>query len=410
MPSETTTRRRSLPLVKGGTTGLYDGDRLLFKTDTVVDLSGTQETVSEGHQVSLLGKTDADIGGDFETFKSEVAYLSHPYKDVRVPGGFSRRFTGSITPLYARPLRKDEMPLSSHQELVAKGATAVSRCSPVDRRAELLTSAAETLKEGLPSLLGSNLWKDRTRIAKGAGSEYLNAQFGWVPLYGDIVNSAISFRKSAEIIRQLKRDSGRVVRRTYSFPVERETQIIFDESSGDAGTRILGGNFTTDFWSGSLSGRHTHTREITRKTWFSGAFTYHVPIDDTQLGKVMSAYVMMDNLYGTAITPEVVWNLTPWSWATDWFANTGDVLANVSSSLVYGQVLKYGYLMEQTTVIDRFSCRSDTFRGGEGPYSAVVKSIHKRRIKANPFGFGVDFGELNAYQLSILAALGMSRR
>lgn len=302
------------------------------------------------------------------------------------------------------------MPLSTHNELVAKGATAISRCSPVDQRAELLTSVSETLKDGLPALLGSSLWKDRTRIAKGAGSEYLNAQFGWIPLLGDITDAAISFRKSAELIRQLKRDSGRVVRRTYTFPVERDTQTIIDESGDGVGTKILGGNFTTDFWSGELSGQRTHIREITRKTWFSGAFTYHVPIDDTQMGRVMSAYQMMDYLYGSAITPEVVWNLTPWSWATDWFANMGDVLSNVSNSMLYGQVLKYGYLMEQTTVIDRFSVTSNTFRGGPGPYNGVVKSIHKRRIRANPFGFGVAFGELNAYQLSILAALGMTRR
>ena len=207
----------------------------------------------------------------------------------------------------------------------------------------------------------------------------------------------------------MRKDSGKVVRRGYRFPLEHDTETIVDRSGGSVGTEILGGNFTTDFWSGALSGHRTHIREITRKTWFSGAFTYHVPIDDSQLGKVMSAYQMMDYLYGSAITPEVVWNLTPWSWATDWFANTGDVLSNVSNSMLYGQVLKYGYLMEQTTVLDRFSCESDTFRAGPGPYTAVVKSIHKRRIRANPFGFGVAFGELNAYQLSILAALGMSR-
>lgn len=402
-------RQRTFPQFKEGSTSLYDGDRLLFKTDSRHDLSGRQETVSEGHQVSLLGKTDADIGGDFETYRSEVVYLSHPNIQVVVPGGFTRKYSGPVIPLGVRALRKDELPLSSHQELVAKGATAISRCSPVDQRAELLTSVSETLKDGLPALLGSSLWKDRTRIAKGAGSEYLNAQFGWIPLLNDITDAALSFRKSAELIRQLRKDSGKVVRRGYRFPLEHDTETIVDRSGGSVGTEILGGNFTTDFWSGALSGHRTHIREITRKTWFSGAFTYHVPIDDSQLGKVMSAYQMMDYLYGSAITPEVVWNLTPWSWATDWFANTGDVLSNVSNSMLYGQVLKYGYLMEQTTVLDRFSCESDTFRAGPGPYTAVVKSIHKRRIRANPFGFGVAFGELNAYQLSILAALGMSR-
>jgi hypothetical protein len=134
-----------------------------------------------------------------------------------------------------------------------------------------------------------------------------------------------------------------------------------------------------------------------------------MPASDTQIGKLVSAYQMADHLYGVGLTPELLWNLTPWSWATDWFANTGDILANVSDMALYGQILRYGYVMEKTTILDR---RKITGRLKGQPlttYESVVKTTIKRRIRANPFGFGVSFNSLNGYQLGILAALGMSK-
>lgn len=411
MPANVTIRKRTLPNPqKGERKYQYPGESsMIIYPETHNDLAGTQRTVSEGHQVSLLGESDLDIGGEFQTFKSEVISVGGGSVDSGI--GWSRK--GPTWPAGTRTLREDEVPLRSIHELNALGATAVSRCSPVNSNAELLTSLSETLKDGLPSIPGISTWKDRAALSKGAGSEYLNAQFGWIPLVDDIKSVVSSYKTAAKTIKQFKRDAGRNVRRRYEFPLEEKTEILESKKGNNVGAMINGPadpTYTYYFKDLDFPGSYEHQRTTTVKTWFSGAFTYHLPADDTQIGKMMNAYVMADRLYGTGLTPDVLWNLTPWSWATDWFANTGDVLTNVSNASLYGQIMRYGYLMEKTTIIDHRKLDSPSYKGGGGSTQSIVKTVVKRRIAANPFGFGITFDGLDAYQLSILAALGITRR
>jgi hypothetical protein len=64
--------------------------------------------------------------------------------------------------------------------------------------------------------------------------------------------------------------------------------------------------------------------------------------------------------------------------------------------------------MEKTTIKDRRFLDLTSFSGGKR-IESVVKTTVKRRIRANPFGFGVTYDGLDAYQMSILAALGITR-
>lgn len=411
--ADITVRKRSLPLFYPGKFRSFDASgNPVSSIDGVGDMSGIQRTVSEGHQVSLLGKSDRDVGGDFDTYKSEVVYLSHPDMQLSTGSvGSHKTYEGPIFMSGTRALKASEITslYTSVNSLNAKGATAIARCSPVSSQSELLTSAAETLKDGLPALAGVTTWKNRTQLAKGGGSEYLNAQFGWLPLVSDVRDAVDAFKSTAKILNQMKRDSGRNVRRRYEFPIERTSEILIDRNDSTAftaavGTAPLGSSFYT-----SNAGQQFHLRETTRSVWFSGAFTYHMPSSDTQIGKLVSAYQMADHLYGVGLTPELLWNLTPWSWATDWFANTGDILANVSDMALYGQILRYGYVMEKTTILDHRIVTGRLINKPVTPYRSIVKTTIKRRIRANPFGFGVSFNSLNGYQLGILAALGMSK-
>jgi len=409
-------RQRALPRsIKGHHRYVFNGSTL---TDERREFSvdGTQRTVSEGHPVSQLGKTDDDIGGDFETFKSEVPWISHPSATVRADGnpylGEFFEYEGGLIPSLSTPLKREAFDLRSSAQLNALGSTAIARCSPVNSHSELLTSLSETLKDGLPAIPGISQWRQKTAIAKGAGSEYLNAQFGWVPLVNDIRSATAAARDAAKLLRQFQRDAGRSVRRTYEFPRETDltTTTVYDGPY--ASNYLNAGGFDPlhpRYFPGGESGRYKVTREFDRKVWFSGAFTYHMPANDTQVGKFMSALQQYDLLFGVVPTPDVIWNLTPWSWATDWFANTGDVLTNVSNAMLYGQVLRYGYLMEKTTIKDRHVLELPGFIGPQR-IESVVKTTVKRRIRANPFGFGITYDGLDGYQLSILAALGMTRR
>ena len=123
-------------------------------------------------------------------------------------------------------------------------------------------------------------------------------------------------------------------------------------------------------------------------------------------------------LFGLNPTPSLLWEVLPWSWLIDWFSNVGDVVSNMSSNAVDNLVAHYAYVMRtqtvQTTYTAYYKCDTGTTgaykcSGGEGTCTATKLTVTKSRAKATPYGFGVSFGGLSAYQVSILGALGMSR-
>jgi hypothetical protein len=149
-----------------------------------------------------------------------------------------------------------------------------------------------------------------------------------------------------------------------------------------------------------------------RHTWFSGAFTYHLPIGYKSRVGLVSAAAKAGPLLGIELTPETVWNASPWTWAVDWFSNAGDVISNLSDWAVDGLVLKWGYIMEHTLQSVTY-----TLVGGcrYKPYGLTFASPvtawkeTKRREKATPFGFEISWLGMSPRQLAISAALGITR-
>jgi hypothetical protein len=148
--------------------------------------------------------------------------------------------------------------------------------------------------------------------------------------------------------------------------------------------------------------------------WFSGAFVYHLPQSffADLYSPFASDFQRVSHLFGLELTPDVLWELTPWSWAVDWFSNVGDVIHNVSAWANDGLVMKYGYIMEYSFVQDTYTFVGPTnvvggFAGRPPNLTLVVET--KVRKKANPFGFGLTMSGLSTVQKSILAAVGLSR-
>lgn len=101
-------------------------------------------------------------------------------------------------------------------------------------------------------------------------------------------------------------------------------------------------------------------------------------------------------------SPELVWELTPYSWLSDWCTSFGSVVHNITRATLDGTIMKYGYVMRERTIT-----KSYTLSNGLG-YGNLVYSI-KQRQPANPFGFGITFESLSPRQLAILGALGMTK-
>jgi hypothetical protein len=116
-----------------------------------------------------------------------------------------------------------------------------------------------------------------------------------------------------------------------------------------------------------------------------------------------------DLLLNLSLTPELLWNLAPWSWVADYFANIGDVMTNVSYFSQDNLLLRYGYVMKTLKRSNVYTATGTI--PGYGPTSTSLETgfVYKQRVKATPYGFGFNTGGLNNSQWAILVALGIAR-
>jgi hypothetical protein len=378
-----------------------------------------QVTESEGHPFqNHFGKSD--VGGPFLTVKTETTGYVGPVVTLYNPDGL-HKIVGTLRNPQS-PTRSSEAQqyydfeidnswLSEPPDLNEKGATAIALCAPTNPLVQLNTTLAETFKEGLPKLLGVPTWRDRAKRFHGLGTgEFLNAEFAWKPLISEIGETAKLVHDFAKLCEQYKRDEGRLVRRQFHFDVERSEETA--KGTSNAYPRIGPGSANTSA-GGSASTGNVGIQFITeRKTWFSGAFRYHIP--DSIIGNIIGAATgaseFTQNLLGDSLTPELLWELTPWSWAIDYFSNAQQVITNLQNIELYGLFMAYGYLMDETIKKTIYTWQTATF--GSPNITApeyTHTTVSKRRVKANPYGFGVSFSDLSPEQLAILAAAGISR-
>jgi len=114
-------------------------------------------------------------------------------------------------------------------------------------------------------------------------------------------------------------------------------------------------------------------------------------------------------ILGVGLTPDTVWNLNPWTWAADWFANTGDLMTNVSNMGQDGLLMQYGYQMAEETVKTYTVARLASIPSASATTTRTRIQKRAKRIPSSPYGFGVTLSTLSARQLAIIAALGLGR-
>ena len=400
---------------EGVSSQIYNGQNLgsSYNRGTIM---GKQTTVSEGHPVSRLGDYDSrtgryeDVGGNFTTSKEEYdPGNSRGWSLYRKKGLYQYYYGGPIlanstsgSSLFSPGKWFSSQGPSTVSVLDGLGTTAIARTIPTNPVADSATFIGE-LREGLPSLVGAQVLK-RPRPGS-TGSEYLNWQFGIMPLIGDFQKFAKAYKTSDKVLKQLRRDSGRIVRRRYSFP---DVRILLEDS--EAGNSYPHPALDSNLYAGG-GVRRIHT-ELRRKTWFSGAYTYYLPKEDDLFGRYSAWLAQANKLLGIRLTPETFWDLTPWSWAVDWFSNTGDVFHNLGAFANDGLLLRWGYIMEETTIVSSYSWSGVVYIDNQPTTistNEVFTKTWKVRRKATPFGFGLNFSGFTPRQLAIIAALGISR-
>ncbi len=371
-------------------------------------LKFVERTSTSGHPgFSILGG-QTDVGGDFSTIKVR-SIVNHTPGIFHGLSTFGSRYIGPAWPdsptnigNYALSL----VPFSSDASLMQKGTTAIARCLPTNPVVDGATAIGE-LKHGVPKLIGRDLFKSHFKDYRKYGSEYVNYEFGWKPIVSDLMKTAKAVTESEKILTQLQQDSGKNVRRKYAFQDEVETKTW---TVGNIYSYLPGGIvLSTQQYDGP--GTATVTQTVTTRTWFKGCFTYHLNLGSTLPDRLMRQAAEARKLYGLEITPELAWNLTPWSWALDWQGTIGDVLHNVGRFSQDGLVMRYGYIMQtKTAEVDIVLQRGAPVTAlNNGPLHMTVTAESLIRRRATPFGFGFDMTALNGRQSAILGALGMSR-
>lgn len=276
------------------------------------------------------------------------------------------------------------------------GATAISRVQPTSPVFEGATAVAELLSErkffAIPGRAG------------GPSGEYLNYQLGIAPTVSAVTDLREAMQSSEKVIAQLERDSGKLIRRRYYFPDEIETSRSDVSREGHAPPFDVWNSILTPDSGSTLT---TVTRRTTKR-WFSGAFTYYLP-----KGGWRRTLDELDAVYGIKPGIDTGWELIPFSFVADYFVNAGDVLSNMNAFASDGLVMPYGYMMITQKVETEYTLRRqmyiDNTLAMRTVRGRIVKTTLQRR-RANPFGFGISDNDLSLRQMSILAALGISRK
>lgn len=375
----------------------------LFKPSTH-NYKGRQKTVSSGHHKNRSGKYDS--GGPFFTNRIDPGFTPRSVSLLAKGSSGWRKYDGPITMRIPDTGYSGFTPPSEDDLYLDKvGAEAISIVDPTNPNASTGVALGEILHDRRLSLPFISAWRRRTEVAQAAGSEYLAAQFGWLPLLSDVKNTAQSIRDGNTILQNYRAASGTLVHREFAF----DDIVTESESVINAGTRC---NYSASSNVVAFNGSPvplTQRSVTTKKRWFSGSFTYAAN-QASPLGKCLGVGSEIDKLFGLTLTPDVLWELTPWSWAIDWFSNAGNVLSNVTSFGLAGLVMKYGYIMEETSTVNTYSMPATGLAGVTGtPPDAIVTNVTKRRRQADPFGFGVGWEGLSPTQLAITAALGITR-
>lgn len=332
----------------------------------------------------------------------------------------------SVVPSIA-PGIKDWRYLSPSSDLESYGALAYTQASPLSDEFSLPAFVGE-LREGLPSLIPivfakntagwSQAFKARLRDAKNAGSDYLNVQFGWIPLVNDVISIATALAKATVALTAMDE-----IHRYRELPINDVTSIWENGRRGDYCSHPT---FPADLVStlqltspitgaSALKGTSTYIQNRYSRMWFEGNFV-RLPKASLGLDRHMDQF---DWLIKTDLTPSDLWQIAPWSWLVDWFIDIGGLIDAFQTGTSNRILSTYAYAMceERTTtavVLRNISpdFATNTVRSWDGPkdYSCHYQAHRKRRIRANPFGFILNPSvNLNVAQLAIMAALGLTK-
>lgn len=379
-----------------------------------------------------MGMTPFDIGNPFWSERIELTRPTFEQPPDRL--GASNSYRLPIGPLYpdvdtfnyAQSFAKTAPGSCDNEgvafgDMVTYGSAGIKRAMPGVPPISMFQILGE-LREGLPRIPGSTLFdwklvshtlrKDPSRIkhlfSKGSparkgtsklsasGSEYLNVMFGILPGAQSVIDLIDISQNYPALAKQFYNNANLSTRRhrvLRDFDTEDITVLDrFPFPQADVYQPV-----------GKLETRtNTHL-----KVWVDSSWSPRPAY--TALASWLSGMPSWVTTLGLLPNAANLWELIPFSWLVDYFTNAGVVLSNLSYMGVTGLGMDYAYAMATKTTTTRWTWT--------GPYlgkpirTAMTRYVEThQRIRATPFGFGLNPASLTGSQLAILTALGISRR
>lgn len=389
-PAQVTTSYRT----RGRT---LSADDVLFKGGT---LGGNFKAIKEANPV---GPSSYDRGHTFNTINYKRILL-RPLEYVVAGGAYYKGpFTSDSRFHSSRGATYPEVGNAPDKEHY--GTLAINRSIPTKSPANLAEALIEIKREGIPRLIGETV--ARKPGIPSIGSEYLNSEFGWKPIFRDLLETAHAILNAEKLFKQYERDSGRPIRRSRGFAPVINT-IEYPAKAGQL--RLPNSTAITNMFFNAGAGTLREVLETRIDYWFKGCFSYYLP--PNQWGGGLERDVERAKwLLGLDINSSVLWEVLPWSWLSDWMANVGVIISNQEAFRSDGLVLRYGYLMCKTTSERTVTLENVRYKSGAhvGPVSTVFRTIRKERVRATPYGFGLYPTSFTTRQWAILGALGLSK-
>jgi hypothetical protein len=290
----------------------------------------------------------------------------------------------------------------SDNEVKNKGDAAIGMSRPASPSVNLLTSAGELASDGFPSPPDLLRWKTSLTslrgIRKGVAKDYVAWNFGWKPLEREIRTYYKRVVEADNVIQRAHKASRfNVIRVGHSYP----TATVSTATTGSLATYRYSDGFSFGFQASGGNWKQSYHR-----VWFEGKYLYFPPISKSAQGASHDFSNYAREVLGLELTPEVLWNLSPWSWFSDWLTNTDVVVQSVSDLLSDGMAMVEGFVMSHTMTESLTAASTTVGNSWSLPSSRSISETKKRFVSVPYLGFG-GVGELTPRQLSILAALGV---
>jgi len=356
---------------------------------------------------TFKGKTRGGGSETIEAYRNGPLYITRGWTKYTPGFPMTSYYQGGA--VYAQAPSLPTYSDDTDSQVRSKGQKAFGASIPTSPSVNLLTSAGELAADGFPNPWDLIRWRRSVKdLLQGTAQNYVAVQFAWLPLKREIETWFHQVSQFDRAVQTAKKQSGQNrIKVGFSFPVDSP------DPSYSAGTiNAVGWNSGT--FLGDLAKGGT-TKSASKRVWFEATYQHLLP-SSRETEDAISSYAEKARYgLGIGLTPETLWELAPWSFAVDWATSAGDLLKAVSSTLNDGLVMRNGFVMCHTVKRAETIATSPHMSSGQvlpyrfTPTSTTVFLETKRRFPAVPyFGFG-PAASYSLKQLSILAALGISR-